>query len=214
MKQVGLLLARLLFVALLSAISIFAGGAIFMQRPVGIVFLTLFVSWLLLTVIGRPIGSPSKYNRSQRIVVALGSLALIPIVLAPWEYTHFSGPIPRDGLLSWVGLALFGGGIAFQAAAMLALQGMYTLRLGVGTAHRLVTRGPYWVVRHPGYLSNIVEMFGIALALSSLIALSAAFLVIPLLLQRIKDEDTMLSKEFPEYNTYAGRTKRLVPFIW
>jgi protein-S-isoprenylcysteine O-methyltransferase len=117
-------------------------------------------------------------------------------------------------LLSWIGLVLFAGGITFQTAAMLALHGMYTLRLGVQPAHRLVTSGPYRVVRHPGYLGNITEMLGIGLALSSLIVLVSAILVIPLLLRRIKDEEKMLIQEFPEYKTYSQGTKRLVPFIW
>jgi hypothetical protein len=59
-SAIFLLLSRFLFVALLSAISIFAGGATFLQRPVGVTYIALFMVWLLLTVLGRQIGISSE----------------------------------------------------------------------------------------------------------------------------------------------------------
>ena len=209
-----LLAARFLFVGLLSTVVVLSGGGILLRRPVGVAYIVLFILWMLSTVLGRPVGQSSIYNRSQRVILVLGSLAIIPLViLAPWEYTHFSGPIPRDTVLAWFGLALFAAGICLQTAAMATLQGMYTLRLGV-QRHRLITTGAYRVVRHPGYLGNILELFGIGLSLSSLFALATAFLVVPLLLLRIRDEEAMLKFEYPEYEDYTRHTKRLVPFIW
>lgn len=212
--NVALLVTRFIFIAILSTISAIAGGVDFLQRPVGVIYLVLFTIWMIVTVLGRKIGSISTYNRSQRLIITLGSLALIPLLIAPWEYNHFSGPIPRNGFLAWIGLALFATGITLQSAAMQALQGGYTLRLSVQRGHQLITSGLYRDIRHPGYLSNIIEMFGAGLALSSLITLATAFLVIPLLLLRIRDEEKMLLQEFPGYKAYMKRTKRLLPFIW
>jgi protein-S-isoprenylcysteine O-methyltransferase Ste14 len=74
---------------------------------------------------------------------------------------------------------LFAAGIILQSAAMWTLRGFYTVRLGVKSGQRLVTTGPYRRVRHPGYLSYIISILGIGLALSSLIVLG---LVIPVVL--------------------------------
>ena len=132
-----------------------------------------------------------------------------------WEYAHFVGPISRDGPLAWVGLVLFATGIALQAAAMWALRGLYTVRLGMQPGHRLVTSGPYRLVRHPGYLSYILAMTGIGLAMSSLVGLGLVVLIVPFLLRRIEREEEMLADEFGEkYRTYKQRTKRLIPLIY
>ncbi len=192
------------------------GGEAFLRRPVGAVYLALWTLWWLANALGRPRGVRSRHNRRQRVVVAVGVVALVLLVAgSPWEYTHFDGPIPRDGPLAWAGLLLFASGIALQSAAMWTLHGVYTSRLGIQPGHRVVTHGPYCLVRHPGYLSNMMSMTGIGLALSSLIGLALAVLVIPLILWRIAREEEMLVAEFgDEYRAYRRRTRRLVPLVY
>ncbi|MCZ7542115.1 MAG: isoprenylcysteine carboxylmethyltransferase family protein [Anaerolineae bacterium] len=200
-----------------SALILIAGGGLdFLRRPVGAIYLALWALWWLALALGRPRGVRSAYNRRQRVVVGLGVVALVLLVVGPpWEYTHFDGPIPRDGPLAWLGLFLFGAGIALQTAALWTLHGLYTSRLGIQTTHRLVTHGVYRVVRHPGYLSNIMSMTGIGLALSSLVGLALAILVVPLILWRIAREEEMLITEFGDaYRAYMQRTRRLVPLVY
>ena len=137
------------------------------------------------------------------------------VIAPPWEYAHLAGPIPRDGPLAWVGLVLFAGGVVLQAAAIRALHGLYTTRLGMQPGHRLVTSGPYRVVRHPGYLSQIMCMTGIGLALSSLVGLGLAVFVLPLFVYRMGEEETMLLAAFgEEYRAYKERVRwRLFPLV-
>src|SRR3990170_2469318 len=100
-------LGRIVFVAVSSVIvAIAGGGAAFIQRPVGVVYLTLWVIWWIATMLGRKSGIPSAYDRSQRVVVIALSILAVPVLaMAPsWEYAHFSGPIPRDAPLAWIGL--------------------------------------------------------------------------------------------------------------
>ncbi len=212
-------LGRIVFVAVSSVIvAIAGGGAAFIQRPVGAVYLTLWVIWWIATMLGRKSGIPLAYDRSQRAVVIALSIVIVPVlIIAPsWEYVHLSGPIPRDGLLSWVGLLLFAWGILLMSLAMRALGNAFTVRLGVQPGQSLVTSGPYRLVRHPGYLSYIFSLTGIGLSLSSLIALGLAILAIPFLLWRIQHEEQMLVVEFgEEYKTYKKQTKwRLIPLVY
>lgn len=123
--------------------------------------------------------------------------------------------MPRDGVLAWLGIALFAVGLALNTWAMRALHGLYTIRLSVQEGHRLVTDGPYRVVRHPGYLGFILAFPGMGLALGSLAILLFALLVIGWIIGRIRDEEAMLVAEFgDEYRAYQGRTKRLIPFLY
>jgi protein-S-isoprenylcysteine O-methyltransferase Ste14 len=212
------LIGILVFTAICCALIVTAGGGIaFVQRPVGVVYLVLWAAWWLLIAVGRQRGTPSTYERSQRTIVALGVLVLLGFVIAPpWEYAHLAGPLPRDGPLAWVGLMTFAGGIVLQAAAFWALRGLYTSRLGIQPGHRLVTGGPYRLVRHPGYLSNLLCLLGIGLSLSSLIGLGLALLTVPLVVLRIGREEEMLLNELGQaYQSYVERTRwRLIPYLY
>ena len=98
---------------------------------------------------------------------------------------------------------------------MWTLHGLYTTQLGIQPGHRLITTGPYRWLRHPGYLSNLLSLTGIGLALSSLIGLALAALVVPLLLHRIAHEEAMLRDAFGDaYRAYQRRSWRLLPFVW
>jgi protein-S-isoprenylcysteine O-methyltransferase Ste14 len=115
-----------------------------------------------------------------------------------------------------VGLGLFAAGIALQVAAFWALRGFYTSRLGIQPGHHLVTGGPYRLVRHPGYLSNLMCLTGMGLALSSIAGLALVAFVVPLIVWRITCEEQMLVTELgAAYRTYKQRTRwRLIPLIY
>ena len=208
----------LFFVLLCCAVIVLAGGGwTFLERPVGAIYLALWIAWWLLLSAGRQRGIASGHDRSQRPIVALGIVALVGlIVLPPWEYAHFSGPIPRDGALAWIGLGAFAAGVGLQAAALRALRDLYTTRLGLQTGHRLVSSGPYRLVRHPGYLSNLLCLAGMGLAMSSLAGLGLTLFVVPLIVRRIEREEEMLAAEFGrEYQAYRRRVPwRLFPYIF
>jgi len=209
--------AWLVSIAIFSVIVVaLGGGAAFIRRPVGALYVALWVVWGLVTALGRGRGVASLYDKSQRVFTAVGGPIMIGlIVAAPWEYARFAGPIPRDGPLAWVGLALFAAGDLLQAAAMRALHGLYMSRLGVQPGHRLVTSGPYGFVRHPGYLGAILCLTGTALTLSSVIAIGLSILFIPILVWRIEREEEMLLTEFgEEYRAYMLKTRRLIPLTY
>jgi len=192
------------------------GGPAFISRPIGGIYLILWMLWGFVTALGRQRGAASPYDKSQRAFTALGGpIMLALITVAPWEYANLVGPIPRDGPLAWIGLILFGVGDVLQAAAMWALHGLYTSRLGVQPGHRVVKSGPYRLVRHPGYLGAIFCLTGMGLALSSLMAIGLSILFIPVLLWRMGREEEMLLTEFgEEYRAYTRKTKRLIPLVY
>jgi protein-S-isoprenylcysteine O-methyltransferase Ste14 len=82
-------------------------------------------------------------------------------------------------------------------------------------AQRVITSGPYRLVRHPGYTAAIVMFVGIPLALASWWALLPAALAIALLIVRTSWEDRLLQAELSGYADYARRTRyRLLPGFW
>jgi protein-S-isoprenylcysteine O-methyltransferase Ste14 len=80
---------------------------------------------------------------------------------------------------------------------------------------RVISTGPYAVVRHPMYASALVYLFGTPLALGSYWGLLALAFMLPFLIARLFDEERLLAKELPGYTDYMARVRfRIVPGIW
>jgi len=80
---------------------------------------------------------------------------------------------------------------------------------------KVITTGPYSLVRHPMYTS-IILMFGIMpLALGSYWGLIPLPIFMLSMVLRIRDEEKMLCEELEGYKDYMQKTKyRIIPFIW
>lgn len=81
-------------------------------------------------------------------------------------------------------------------------------------ARNLVTSGPYAFVRHPLYLGEFVVLFGLALQHSMpwgmlLLGVQSIFQF-----ARMKNEEYVLARAFPNYEDYRARTARLLPGIY
>ncbi|HML12976.1 MAG TPA: isoprenylcysteine carboxylmethyltransferase family protein [Xanthobacteraceae bacterium] len=89
------------------------------------------------------------------------------------------------------------------------------VKLQAQRGHRVVTEGPYAVVRHPMYAAAILYFLGTPLLLGSWWGLAFAPAFIALLAVRAVMEERMLTRALDGYPAYAARVRyRLVPFIW
>jgi protein-S-isoprenylcysteine O-methyltransferase Ste14 len=102
-------------------------------------------------------------------------------------------------------------GTAFAIYAVFVLGRSISL---LPEARRLVTAGPYALVRHPLYLGEMVAVAGVALQCLSVWSLLLLGLVWTFQLQRMKYEELVLFQSFPEYGDYMARTARLVPGVY
>ncbi len=81
--------------------------------------------------------------------------------------------------------------------------------------HKVITTGPYKIVRHPMYLALIVLYPSHCLALGSFYALIPSLGVIITIIVRIHYEDKKLHEELEGYKEYATKTRyKLIPGIW
>jgi protein-S-isoprenylcysteine O-methyltransferase Ste14 len=80
---------------------------------------------------------------------------------------------------------------------------------------KVISSGPYAIVRHPMYSGVIMMYFFTPLALGSWWALIPASFIIPTLVLRILNEELLLTRELPGYKEYTQKVKfRLMPGIW
>ncbi len=85
----------------------------------------------------------------------------------------------------------------------------------VATGQKVISTGPYALVRHPMYAGALMYFLGMPLALGSWWGLSVAALTTPALIWRLFEEETLLAKNLPGYSAYRDKVKyRLAPFIW
>jgi protein-S-isoprenylcysteine O-methyltransferase Ste14 len=90
-----------------------------------------------------------------------------------------------------------------------------TVRIQKDREHRVVSTGPYRIVRHPGYLSGILWMSSIPLVIGSLLTFVPATLYSALMILRTQLEDRTLQEELVGYAEYAEKVRyRLFPEVW
>ena len=164
-----------------------------------LVFLTLLVVMFVVRQVPQRT-APGFYPRFAAVA---GTYLGTGIVLLP--------PQELSSALYLVSLLLVIGGTVVAISAVLALGRSISI---LPEARRLVTYGPYALVRHPLYLGEIVAIFGIALQYLLPWSLLLAGLVCTFQFLRIKNEERILVKVFPNYENYMVGTARLVPGLY
>jgi protein-S-isoprenylcysteine O-methyltransferase Ste14 len=119
-------------------------------------------------------------------------------------------PQPLGTLTSFASLALMLAGVGFAVYALLHLGRSFSL---MAEARRLVTDGPYAYIRHPLYLGEAAAMLGLMLQFVSPLAVCIAAIQLAFQLERMKNEEQILTDMFPEYSAYMQRTARLLPGV-
>jgi protein-S-isoprenylcysteine O-methyltransferase Ste14 len=81
--------------------------------------------------------------------------------------------------------------------------------------HRVISTGPYAVVRHPLYSAVLIYLPATALLLGSWYGLAASFILSGGIAFRTAMEDRELRRGLEGYTEYAARVRyRLIPFVW
>jgi protein-S-isoprenylcysteine O-methyltransferase Ste14 len=123
-------------------------------------------------------------------------------------------PAPMTTLFA--GVLLLTLSSAFGAWAMVENEHFEQfVRIQAERAHRVVTSGPYRIVRHPGYLGAIVGGLSVPLILGSWWTYAPVGGNALLFIIRTALEDRTLRKELEGYEAYTRETRyRLFPGIW
>ena len=81
---------------------------------------------------------------------------------------------------------------------------------------KLVTRGPYRLLRHPAYTGGILVFAGVGLSTGNWISFAAALLAVGLAYAwRIHVEEIALRERFgAEFEAQRRRTWAVIPLLW
>ena len=188
--------------------------------------INIIVALNIIITFGANVGTAKKGFRStitaykekpktwlQNVPVMFTVLTLVALILGVFrlgvlEYKPEYISIRSAGLIfyllfSWV-----------QIWAFKSLGENYSQEVLIYKKHELINKGPYSLLRHPQYLSQILVDIGGGIALMSYILLPLAIIEIPFLIMRALLEERLLEKNFKEqFSAYKKKTGFLIPFI-
>jgi protein-S-isoprenylcysteine O-methyltransferase Ste14 len=159
----------------------------------------LFVIFISL----RPPAVVSAHGLMPRIAAAAGTYLGVFLVLAPASN--------HSEWIAGASVIVLLCGMAFAAYSLSYLGRSVSL---VAEARKLVTGGPYRLVRHPLYLGEEVAIAGVSLQHISIFTAVLFAVQIAFQLYRMSCEEKILAAAFPEYDGYAKRTFRILPWVY
>lgn len=159
------------------------------------------------------VGPAAEPNVAQRIIMSAALISIIGLlVFCGLDHRFAWSPVPAPGSVAGdilVALGLFINLLVFRENSY----GASTVQ--VMQDQKVISTGPYAVIRHPMYAGVFVMMAGVPLALGSWWGLVVLIVVLPGLIWRILDEEKLLIKDLPGYRDYAQKVRhRLVPYVW
>lgn len=126
------------------------------------------------------------------------------------------GRIYEWNTLFVIGMVLFGIGLIIRIKSIVTLNEFFTYSVTKTINQTIIKTGPYKLIRHPGYLGQLIIFLGISTSISNWLSVLAMIFPITFgYLYRIYVEEKFLIEQFGEdYLSYQKRTKRLIPMIF
>jgi protein-S-isoprenylcysteine O-methyltransferase Ste14 len=122
---------------------------------------------------------------------------------------------PAPEVLLWLAVLLAPLAVVVGALAARSLGREFRIQAVVTERHRLITSGPYRLMRHPIYASLLGLLLGTGITITAwpaLLASLAVFLVGTEI--RVRVEDALLAARFgADFEAYRKRTAAYIPFV-
>jgi protein-S-isoprenylcysteine O-methyltransferase Ste14 len=153
----------------------------------------------------------------DRVLVILLVVSYVgQIVFIPLDVFRFHLVPKPDGLVSFLGLALYVAGWWIMTLAMKVNPfAVPVVRLQEERHQRVIDTGIYAVVRHPMYAGFVPMVVGPALWLESYVAALLAIVPIAVLAVRSMFEEQFLKRALKSYDAYTEKVRyRVIPFVW
>jgi protein-S-isoprenylcysteine O-methyltransferase Ste14 len=158
-------------------------------------------------------GPAAEKEPTQKVIMVFASVGFIGLLIVPaldhrfgWTQMPPAVALMGDGLLALGWLAIF---FVFKENSFTSA----TIELVPD--QKVISTGPYALVRHPMYAGALVMLAGIPIALGSWWGLLVLVATMPALIWRLLDEEKFLARNLPGYVEYQEKVRyRLIPHVW
>jgi protein-S-isoprenylcysteine O-methyltransferase Ste14 len=159
-------------------------------------------------------GGPfAEKEPAQKIIMSFASLGFIGLIVIPaldhrfgWSHMPLYAALAGDALvaLGWLGIFFVFRENSFTSAT-----------IELASDQKVISTGPYALVRHPMYATALVMLLGIPLSLGSWWGVLVIVAIVPALIWRLLDEERFLARSLAGYVEYQSTVRyRLLPPIW
>ena len=159
-------------------------------------------------------GGPTAEKRpAQKLIMLATSIGFIALLVVPALDHRFGwSAVPLGGVVLGNILVVVG----FYLIYLVYRENTFTsATIELTAGQRVISTGPYAIVRHPMYASATLYLLGTPLALGSYWGFVPLGAILPFLIWRLFDEERFLAKNLRGYTEYQERVRhRLVPFVW
>lgn len=158
-------------------------------------------------------GPTAEKEKTQKIIMLFASVGFITLLIVP----------ALDHRLGWSAVPLY---VVILGDILVAV-GFYIIFLvykvnpftsatiEIADDQKVISTGPYALVRHPMYAGALLYCLATPLALDSYWGLLAFVAMVPVLIWRLLDEERLLAKNLPGYAEYCAKVRwRLIPGIF
>ncbi|MFA7244752.1 MAG: isoprenylcysteine carboxylmethyltransferase family protein [Candidatus Magasanikbacteria bacterium] len=178
---------------------------------IGICLFALFTSILINFVEG----IDKKATKEKRSIVETGTMTLFFVgfyLLIRFQIGTIQIPQNLQYILILSGLTMIVAGCTINIVGRLNLGKNWANQIKIYQNHTLTKTGMYNLVRHPLYASLMMMFIGSCLVYSNYLAfLAHAFIFIPFMYYRAKQEEKLLSQTFIEYKKYQKEVGMFFP---
>jgi protein-S-isoprenylcysteine O-methyltransferase Ste14 len=158
-------------------------------------------------------GPRAEKDPTQKRIMALTSVGFIALIVVPaldhrFAWSHMSPYVSVAGDVLVV--------LGFVAVLFVFRENSFSsATIEMAPDQRVISTGPYALVRHPMYAGALILLLGIPIALGSWWGLLVVAAMLPALIWRLINEEDFLAEHLPGYVDYQSRVRyRLIPQVW
>jgi protein-S-isoprenylcysteine O-methyltransferase Ste14 len=158
-------------------------------------------------------GAGAEKEKSQKIIQALTSIIfLVLFVISALDHRFAWSSVPVFVVVGGDALIVLGFVVVFL---VFKVNTFTSGIIEVAGDQKVISTGPYGLVRHPMYVGALILLIGIPMSLGSWWGEMVILPTIVMLVLRLLDEEGFLVRSLPGYEEYLRRVKyRLAPFVW
>ena len=163
-------------------------------------------------LIERRMRTKEKEMVQKGIITLITPLSVIGFILPGLDHRFEWSDVPFEFVI----VANIIVTLSYIGVSLVMKENSYASRVvEVEKDQKVISTGPYAIVRHPMYSIVLPMFFAVPIALGSYWAL-IPFIPLPLMIIiRLLNEEKVLKRDLPGYKEYCLKTKyRLIPGIW